>query len=288
MSVNQVSTYSESITVHDCHTNMEGNAYWTEYHKWFADALEGLFMSIVPDLRERFKANHLKIKLFDTYIKHIASAFFGDTVNVEIEIGQIDTKRSLIEFLVKFTNEENKIATGWQRVSLVDEKGNKIGVPEDVIRLGSTQSSRKLVGSVRRGKSKKKFEVPKLVSLHHTNTKGETYPTVYLEWLGEAREEFIMDIDPDFIEQFQHGMRTLTHDTYLRHYKSIFFPDTVTIEIQVGKIRLSSARLLFAFVKDGEVIAEGWQTLVFANDKGKPIRIPLNIIRPGLKYLAGI
>ena len=52
----------------------------------------------------------------------------------------------------------------------------------------------------------------------------------------------------------------------------------------MGEVKPASAKLLFVQTKDDKRLAEGWQTVVFANSEGKPTRIPLEILWNSKKY----
>lgn len=133
-----------------------------------------------------------------------------------------------------------------------------------------------------------KFEYRVVVSLGDTNLEGNAYWTHYFEWIGKARESFLMSICPDFMTAvFAAGIRIMTHQTDVKHISSAFFPEKVILEVRVGEIKKTSTKLLFDFVKEAthEKIAEAWQVLVFANSEGKPIPIPPEIKEAGLKYL---
>ncbi|MDP2664063.1 MAG: thioesterase family protein [bacterium] len=133
-----------------------------------------------------------------------------------------------------------------------------------------------------------KFEYPVFVSIGDTNMEQNVYWTRYVDWFAKAREVFLMSIFPDFLKIFASGSRIMTHETNLKHMSSAFFAEEVTLEITMGEVRRTSAKMFATFIKkgSGEKIAELWQTLVFADNQGKPVPIPQALREAVLKYVA--
>lgn len=131
-----------------------------------------------------------------------------------------------------------------------------------------------------------KFKYVLVVSIGDTNMEGNVYWTNYFEWFGKAREAFLISVFPEFLKMFSSGARLLTHETNIRHISSAFFTEEIVLEISVGEMRKTSAKVLVDFIKKstGEKIAEGWQTIVFANAEGRPAPIPSELREAVLKY----
>lgn len=132
----------------------------------------------------------------------------------------------------------------------------------------------------------KKFEYPVVVSIGDTNMEGNVYWVNYFTWLGKAREVFLMSVFPDFLQLFALGARIMTHETNIRHMSPAFFPEEIVLKISMGEVRGTSAKMFVEFTRKstGEKIAEGWQILVFADNKGKPAPIPPALREVVLKY----
>lgn len=132
-----------------------------------------------------------------------------------------------------------------------------------------------------------KFRHREFVGIGETNMEGNVYWATYFDWLGKAREVFLLSLIPNFAELFSSGLRIMTHETSIKHISSAFFAEQIILELSLSEIKGVSAKIMVDFIKEasGEKIAEGWQTVVFADAQGKPAPIPQNIKEAGLKYL---
>ena len=99
----QTPLFTRFEIVHGGQLNMERNVYWTNFHALFADALEEFLIYLEPDLRERFISGELQIFTFDTYIEHNLSAFLYENLCINLSIGEINTRESLVKILVTYT-----------------------------------------------------------------------------------------------------------------------------------------------------------------------------------------
>lgn len=135
--------------------------------------------------------------------------------------------------------------------------------------------------------SGKKFGYPVFVSIGDTNMEGNVYWVNYFAWLGKAREVFLISIFPDFLKILASGYNIVTHETNIKHIASAFFTEEIILEISMGEVRSTSAKMFVKFQKKtGEKIAEGWQTLVFVDKQGDPAFIPAELKEAVLKYVA--
>lgn len=132
-----------------------------------------------------------------------------------------------------------------------------------------------------------KFRYQEFVGIGETNMEGNVYWARYFDWFGKAREVFLLSLVPNFVELFSSGLRIVTHETSIKHISSAFFTEEIILELSIGEIKNASAKIMVDFIKkaSGEKIAEGWQTIVFADAQGKIMPIPSNIKEAGLKYL---
>ncbi|MFH1582670.1 MAG: hypothetical protein ABIA08_02860 [bacterium] len=287
----KITPFTKEHTVHPDELNMEKNTYWTEYPLWFIKLLGESLNSITPGLKERLRSEEVKTPLFDIYIKHVLPTFMYDNLSVSLELDEINHNDSSVKSSVVFERGEEKIAEGWQRIVFKNAEGHLIAVPDEIAKTVKTvniidKNSSDLV--IDKNPGKKTFTCIKTVYLHHTNNEGLTSPMVYLNWFGETREAFLLEIMPGFNEQFASGLRILTHDTYLRNYSvGASFNETVSVGISVGEMRSTSAKLLFTFKKADKTLARGWQTVVFfSSQRGKPIRIPVHVLKNSAPYAA--
>lgn len=284
----RIPVFTRFEIIHRSQLNMERNVYWTHFHLWFIDYLEEFLIATAPDLKERFNSDDLQILTLDTYIEHKLSAFLYETLCINLSIGEINIRESFVKILVSFTRGKDKVAEGWQRIKFVDREGKTVEIPNNIIgdREQLCVIDETLNDSViDKGPSKELFMRQRKVYLSHTDRNGNTYPLVYLIWFAEIREDFLLHIANNFKERFSSGLRILTHDTYLKNYKNTAsFNDIVAVDIRVDELRPASAKLLFTQTKEGKKLAEGWQTVVFADKEGKIMRIPKDILWNSRNY----
>jgi len=115
-----------------------------------------------------------------------------------------------------------------------------------------------------------KFESePIFVGLKETNIEGNVYWTHFFEWFGQAREQFLLLLIPDFEERFKAGLRIITYEEHLKHIAPAFFGEKVIVKISVSEMKKVQACLSFEVenATTGHKLAEGWQILLFAATK---------------------
>ncbi|MDD5145444.1 MAG: thioesterase family protein [Candidatus Pacebacteria bacterium] len=137
------------------------------------------------------------------------------------------------------------------------------------------------------GKTKNKFRYSVFVSIGDTCNEQTVYWANYSDMLGKAREIFFASIFPKFRELASSGAQIVTHETYIKHISSAYFGDEIIIEIVVGEVKKTSAKISVDFImkETGKKIAEGWQVLVFTNNEGRPAPIPAELKEAVLQYV---
>lgn len=123
-----------------------------------------------------------------------------------------------------------------------------------------------------------KFKFLVTVYIGDTNLEGNVYWTHYFEWLGKAREAFAKWAIPDILAIIGTGLTLITVETSLRHLKSAYLYDDISVEVGVKEVRKASLQLSFDFFNQtkGELIATGWQTIAFGQN-GRLISVPERI-----------
>ncbi len=128
----------------------------------------------------------------------------------------------------------------------------------------------------------KSFVYEKQVYLSDTNAVGNTYFAKYFEWQGIVRESFFFRcIFPDPAAFAQTGIKLITAEAHMQYRHETVLLDKVIIKLKLGRVRRTSAELLFTFrdKSTNRLIGEGNQIVVFADSKGKPIPMPSIVIQ---------
>ena len=122
-----------------------------------------------------------------------------------------------------------------------------------------------------------KFIYEKVVLIKQTNVLGNTYFANYIEWEGEARENFFLT-HPAALEFLKTNSNVvmITHSLFHRFFANTYFGDHVRIEVTTRDILDYSLVLVFRHYKvDPDLlIGEGWQKVCFM-DNGTDKLCPL-------------
>lgn len=133
----------------------------------------------------------------------------------------------------------------------------------------------------------KAYVYPVKVLIGDTNIEMNVYWLNFLKWFGQAREIFIFQGVPEIMDILMSGVKMVTYETNFKHLKEAHLLDDIIVRITVGEIRPASARLDAEFIlaKTDEILARGWQRIVFTDMSNKPIRIPDPIKAFAKEYL---
>ena len=117
------------------------------------------------------------------------------------------------------------------------------------------------------------------VFLKDTNLFGNTYFSRYFEWQGMAREAYFETL-PNYRELLTLGIKLITKRASIEYKHECTAFDHIHIKIQNRNIHKCSFDMVFYYTseKTHEIIAEGEQTLTFADPHGKIMRIPQPIL----------
>ena len=134
---------------------------------------------------------------------------------------------------------------------------------------------------------KKNFNFQIKVYYEDTDAGGVVYYANYLKFLERARSEAIADIgfsNQKIKKNF--GLLIIVKSCNLDFKKSAYLEDILKIKssiISFSKTSLSMDQIIF---KEDDVIVNAKVHLVFINEKGKPNRIPEEIITKLKPYLS--
>lgn len=111
-------------------TNAFGNVYFSNYIEYQGEIREKFLLSAFPDINKFFTERKLRLVTIDVYNKFISSAYFGDTLLIELTTSDLNaaTCKLNINFKKKATGE--MVGEGYQRLVIVNSKGKAIRVPE--------------------------------------------------------------------------------------------------------------------------------------------------------------
>ncbi len=116
------------------------------------------------------------------------------------------------------------------------------------------------------------------VFYHHTDSGGVVYHSNYLDFLEEARTEFMAARGINIKELIQNGAFFVVNRQEVDYRAPAKFGDTLEITTETGEITGVRINLEHKVLKDGRVlIAEAKTTLVFIGQNFRPKPIPDDI-----------
>lgn len=123
-----------------------------------------------------------------------------------------------------------------------------------------------------------KFSYEKMITFKQTNVMGNTYFSNYVEWQGEAREQFLLchPATNAFLSSNSH-IFLVTHSLGHRFIANTYFGDRISIEITSKNILDYSLIMVFRYrgISAENLVGEGWQKICFWDRKlNKPCRVP--------------
>ena len=115
-------------------TNLEGNVYWTHFLDWFGTVREQFLLLLVPDFENRFRAG-LRIITAEEHLKHLAPAFFGESVIVRINVAEMKKIQACLSFVIENAATGQKLAEGWQNLLFAETKDGSVPTRKDLIQV---------------------------------------------------------------------------------------------------------------------------------------------------------
>jgi len=132
----------------------------------------------------------------------------------------------------------------------------------------------------------KEFIFEKTIYLCDTNAFGNAYFSKYFEWQGMAREAFFRVIMPDPFYLMNTGTKLITKRAAVEYKHEVYLYDDIEIGIKVGAVKPASSDLIFNYrrKRDKLLFAVGYQSILFADKEGRPIKIPKEIVEKARPY----
>ena len=130
------------------------------------------------------------------------------------------------------------------------------------------------------------FIVNKTTTYKDINLYNGTYYSRYFEWYGEARELFFSKkLSFDMMDHLD-DIRLITVEASNKYIHEIPIFEDISIHVQIKLLSIVRSVMSFkVFNSSGILCAEGLQTFIFTDPKGKPIKIPAIIKGRASKYL---
>lgn len=133
--------YSHEVTVTISDTSIEMNVYWARYLLRFGEARELFLMYLMP-FEEGGVMNFLKeekgisISTYDIHGYFKDSAYFGDTIVIEVYVEKLEKASAVLAFQTKNKKTGNILNKGTQKVVFIDVNTGKITrIPEEIRRV---------------------------------------------------------------------------------------------------------------------------------------------------------
>jgi enediyne biosynthesis thioesterase len=124
----RIFTTEKVITFKD--TNLFGNVYFSNFIEYQGEIREKFFLSSFPDLNELLAKRKIRLVTIDVYNKFINSAYFGDTLLIELTTSDLNAATCKLNINFKNKTTGKLVGQGYQRLSIVNSKGKVIRVPE--------------------------------------------------------------------------------------------------------------------------------------------------------------
>ncbi len=116
-------------------TNIEGNAYWLTFFRWFAQARELFFLHLMPIDPKEF-LSRVNIATVETSIKHQNPLpFLGDAV---VRVAITEVRECSVRLSANCESPDGAVsyAQGWQRVAFVSMDGKLVPIPSEFVERG--------------------------------------------------------------------------------------------------------------------------------------------------------
>ena len=122
------------------------------------------------------------------------------------------------------------------------------------------------------------FEHEITVTFPMTNAEGNVSHYEYARLFGSVRELFGLTLLPGFKENVGKTFLLLTQDASYKYKKSLYFGDIVKVRMWISEVRAACFITKATFINgNGDLCAEGQQTIVYANQQGEVRRIPADL-----------
>ena len=120
------------------------------------------------------------------------------------------------------------------------------------------------------------FSAQVRVRTYELDSFGHVNNSVYLNYMEEARSEYLKQISVSFHDFAPAGVQLVIAESYVRYLKPAHYGDAITVWGRFYDVRPASLCIGYRLtLQNGTVAAEGWTKGVFVQAAtGKPTRAP--------------
>ena len=119
------------ITLKD--TNVFGNVYFSNFIEYQGVIREKFLLASVPNLHDMLAKTQVRLVTVDTYNKYISSAYFGDTLLIELTTSDINAATCKMNITFKNKATGALIGQGYQRLCVVSSNGKVLRIPNEFL-----------------------------------------------------------------------------------------------------------------------------------------------------------
>jgi acyl-CoA thioester hydrolase len=115
------------------------------------------------------------------------------------------------------------------------------------------------------------------VRTYELDSFGHVNNAVYLNYMEEARSEYLKQMGLSFHDFAQLGVQIVIAESYVKYLVPARYGDTVAVYGRIQEVRPASATFHYRLVRaeSNDILAEGWTRGVFVNAAtGRPTRAP--------------
>lgn len=125
---------------------------------------------------------------------------------------------------------------------------------------------------------RKIYEYKSVVTIGDTNCTQNMYFLNFFKLQGIVRELWVKDCVENSLVDLSNGLVLITRYASCKFLKDFYLYNNVIVRLQFTKLENTNAELRFRFINadTSELHAEGFQTIVVADNTHKPKRIPEN------------
>lgn len=121
------------------------------------------------------------------------------------------------------------------------------------------------------------FAATMRVRTYELDSFGHVNNAVYLQYMEEARSEFLKQMGLSFQDFGRHGVQLVIAEAHVRYLSPSRYGDEITVAGRFRDVRLASLVIDYRLKEavSGRVLAEAWTRGAFVQaDTGRPTRAP--------------
>lgn len=105
------------------------------------------------------------------------------------------------------------------------------------------------------------YEWKHIITFEQTNLVGNVYYANHIRWQGSCREMFLKDHAPEVLQQLYDNLVMVTTRVSCEYFNELFAFDEICLRMQAGDVTESRITMLFDYVRNDELIAQGQQQI---------------------------